>query len=113
MAELQYVGGIKEADQLNAIEARLRAVLVPVPLRTGYMQDLKRRLYKENGLEIEKPRPPLVQSVFLTAAGLLSGVLLIALGIRGVLALVNSLGGLQPVKNGITQKKTAPAQPLC
>jgi hypothetical protein len=110
MTRLQFEGAIKEADTVTALESRLRAALVAVPPRPGYVHELKLRLLKENELEIEKPRRSLIQTVFLPVAGLLSGVLLVALGVRGLIALVNSIGGLQQVKNGIAQKKAAPAQ---
>jgi hypothetical protein len=106
-----FKGAIEDVNELEAFEARLQAAYFPVPLRTGFAQELKQKLLKENELELEKPRPNLVQTFFLTAAGLLSGVLLIALGVRGLIALVNSIGGFQQVKNEIARKKAAPAQP--
>ncbi len=111
MTRLPVEGVINEADEVKAIEARLKTAFVPLTLRTEYVRELKERLLQENGLEIEKSRRSLLQTVLLPAAGLLSGVVLIALGVRGLIALVNSLGGLQSLKNGIAQKKAAPAQP--
>jgi hypothetical protein len=111
MTRLKYKGAIEQTGEFAALEARLQAALVPVTLRAGYAQELKHRLFQENELEVERPRTNPVQTVFLTAAGLLSGVLLVALGVRGLIALVNSIGGLPHMKNGITRKETAPAQP--
>ena len=111
MTRLPVEGVIDKADEVKAIEARLQAAYVPLPLRAEYVRGLKERLLQENGLEIEKPRSSLLQTVFLPAAGLLSGVVLIALGVRGLIVLVNSLGGFQSLKNGIAQKKAAPMQP--
>jgi hypothetical protein len=104
-------GQIGEAEAIQALETRLQKVLVPVPMRAGFALELRHKLQKENELELEMPRPGLTQTIFLAAAGLLSGVFLIALGVRGLIALVNSLGGLQQVKAGLARKDAAPAQP--
>jgi hypothetical protein len=104
-------GVIATADELKRIEGRLQENLFPVRPRDAFVKDLKERLQMVNTLELEKPRPAQLQPIFLTAAGLLSGVLLIALGVRGLVALLKSLGGIQTLKNGLMPKKTAPVQP--
>jgi hypothetical protein len=104
-------GVIATAADLQRIEGRLQNYLTPVRPRDEFVTELKERLMLVNDLELEKPKPAPLQPIFLTAAGLLSGALLIVLGIRGVVALLKSLGGLQPLKNNILPKKTAPAQP--
>jgi hypothetical protein len=111
MNGLAVEGVIDNADKIMAVEARLQAGLFPIQPRAEFVAELKQRLLQVNELELEKARPSLVQTIFLPAAGLLSGVVLIALGVRGLIALINSFGGLQSLKNGIAQKKTAPAQP--
>ncbi len=104
-------GVMAKADELKRIERRLQENLYPVRPRDEFVKDLKERLMLVNDLELEKPRPAQLQPIFLTAAGLLSGVLLIALGVRGLVVLLKSLGGFQPLKNDIVPKKAAPVQP--
>jgi len=111
MNENVVEGVIVTADELKRIEGYIQENLFPVRPRDAFVKDLKERLLMVNPLELEKPRPAQLQPIFLTAAGLLSGVLLIALGVRGLAALLKSLGGIQSLKNDLMPKKTAPVQP--
>ena len=89
MAKLHHKGVTKEEEaELREVEASLRRALVPTKPPPGYVQELKQRLIHECDLEFVDPRPILVQKILLAVAGLLSGVLLLALGVRGFIALV-------------------------
>ncbi len=92
--------------EIQALEARLQAALIPVQPRPEFTQELKRRLLKkEKELEVERPEPLVVQKAVWTAAGLLSGAFLLALGVRGLIALLSS------IKSGILAKKAATLNP--
>ncbi len=112
MKKLLRVGVIEDSEGIKALEARLRATLIPVSPRSEYVHELKRNLLKESELGFSEPRPGLLQKVLLPAAGLLSGALLLVLGVRGVIALLNSRGVIQQIKNGIQGKKAAPLNPV-
>lgn len=107
MAKLFHKGVTKEEEtELREVEASLRRALVPVKPPSGYVQELKQRLNTECELEFVDPRPVLVQKILLATAGLLSGVLLIALGVRGFIALANS------IKNALPPKRTPTVRPV-
>jgi hypothetical protein len=111
MNKFLKVGVMDESEEIKTLEEQLLTVLVPIEPRTEYVHELRRNLLKESELELSKPKPALVQKVVLTLAGLLSGTLLLMLGVRGVITLLNSRGAIQQLKNKIQGGKTAPLNP--
>ncbi len=112
MNKLFKVGVIEESEVFKALEGRLGATLVPVKPRNDYVHELRRNLLKENELEFSEPKPAMVQKALLTAAGLLSGTLLLVLGVRGIIALLKPRGVIQQLRNSIQEKKAAPLNPV-
>ncbi len=105
-------GLIDEEKQITGMENRLQATLQPVSPRPEFVKDLKRRLLSPSPADASiansKPR----QNVFMIAAGLLSGTVLILLGVKAVIGLLASLGILQQVKRNIEQQEcSAPLTP--
>jgi hypothetical protein len=111
MNKFLKVGVMDGSEGIKTLEEQLHTVLVPIEPRTEYVHELRRNLLKESELEFSEPKPALGQKVVLTVAGLLSGTLLLMLGVRGVIALLNSRGAIQQLKNGIQGEKTAPLNP--
>ncbi len=101
-------GLIDEERQIKGIENRLQATLLPVSPRPEFVKDLKHRLLSpaEADASIVSSKPK--QNVFVLAAGLLSGTVLIVLGVKAIIALLASLGLLQQVKSRMEQQKCAP-----
>ncbi len=102
MRRLLRKGENAHPQEMQDLEARLQAALVPIPPRPEFTQDLQRRLLQENELEVEKAEPPLAQGILWTAAGLLSGAFILALIVRGVIALVNAIRSISTSKRPAT-----------
>ncbi len=103
--------GENRREDLSALEARIQSAMIPVSPRAEYVRELKRRLLVENDLEIASPKPQGWLSFAWTAAGLLSGTLILVLGVRAVLNLLNSRGIFQQIKSQMQPKTPAPAHP--
>lgn len=87
---------VKEED-LAAMENRLQGAFQPVGPRPEFVKDLGYRLSSKPESDLDLPKPGIFQFVFLAAASLLSGTVLLVLLYRGVSALLGSRGLLQKV----------------
>jgi hypothetical protein len=103
--------GENRREDFTVLEARIESAFVPVPPRAEYVRELKQRLLSENDIEIAVTKPGGRQSIIWTAAGLLSGTLILVLGVRAVITLLNSRGFIQQIKNQMQPKNAAPLNP--
>lgn len=78
-------------EELEMLEMRLRNTLQPVTPRPGFVKDLRRKLVSYPAPSVE-PDSRMTQTVLVAVASLLSGALLLAMGVRAMLALVGALG---------------------
>ncbi len=101
-------GLIDEEKQIKVMENRLQAALQPVSPRPEFVKDLKRRLLSPSEADASIAANQPKQNIFMIAAGLLSGTVLIVLGVKAVIALLASLGLIQQVKRQMEQQKCAP-----
>jgi hypothetical protein len=84
---------------IEQVESRLQTVMHPVAPPAGYVQDLGRRLRHKTGSLILIPQPAPRQYTWLLFLSLLSGGVLVVLGVRALLGLIGALGVAQQVKN--------------
>lgn len=84
---------------IEHVESRLQTVMRPVAPPPGYVQDLGRRLRNKTDSLILITRPAPRQYTWLLFLSILTGGLLVALGIRVLLGLIGALGGAKHVKD--------------
>lgn len=84
---------------IEHLETRLQRAMRPVAPPPGYVQDLGRRLRKKTDSLILITQPAPRQYTWLLFLSLLSGSLLVVLGIRAFLGLIGVVGVAQGVKN--------------
>lgn len=85
-------GGRRQSD-LDEIEAKLAQLLKPVDVPADFTRDLKRRLITVPDVSMSAPQKALYGPVFLAAASLLSGGVLVVMTIKGIRKLkVGSVG---------------------
>jgi hypothetical protein len=92
--------GAKELA-IEHVENRLQRVMRPVAPPPGYVQDLGRRLRNKTDSLIMITQPAPRQYTWLLFLSLLSGGVLVVLGIRSLLGLIGAWGVSQQVKNHI------------
>ncbi len=93
------------------LESDLQAILVPVLPDPGYVRDLKNRLRMANGNEVAISQKKSIPPGVWIAGSVLSGALVLVLGVRGIMALLVILGILHPSTKGLTPEKcVAPVQ---
>jgi hypothetical protein len=98
-------------QELFEIERHMQGVLKPVKPRPEFVRDLRRQLVSQfNSLEPE-PGTDTRQILLVTAAGFLTGTLILALGIRTVLTLLSALGVIHQFKRQLDEKQANPLQP--
>jgi hypothetical protein len=83
---------------IENVEYHLQKVMRPVAPPPGYVQDLGRRLRKRTDSLILISRPAPRQYTWLLFLSLLSGCLLLVLGIRALIGLIGAWGLTQQVK---------------
>ena len=106
-----FWGKKQKEQEVAEMERRLQAVLRPVKPRPEFVRDLRLQLVNQfNSLEPD-PQMGSRQLLLVTAAGFLSGALILVLGIRTVLALLSALGVIHQVKRQLDEKRANPAQP--
>lgn len=107
-----FLWGRKNKEQdLIELERHMQGVLKPVTPRPEFVRDLRRQLVSQfNNLEPE-PGTNTRQLLLVSAAGFLTGTLILALGIRTVLALLSALGVIHQFKRQLDEKRTNPLQP--
>jgi hypothetical protein len=95
---------------LQDLETYLFEVLVPVTPQTEFVGSLRERLLVEpESILVQRKADP-VQGILLGSAGVLSGVLLLVLGGRAIIALFRGKGYLQQFKNQMQQKRAQSLQ---
>lgn len=108
----KFLWGRKHKEQeLVELERRLQGVLKPIGPRPEFVRDLRRQLVSQfSSLEPES-KIGTRQVLLVTAAGFLTGTLILALGIRTVLALLSALGVIHQFKHQLDEKRASPLQP--
>jgi hypothetical protein len=71
-------------QEVSDLEERLQKVYVPVQPRAEYRRELKTRLMRAPESSLAEQKPDLLQYTLLTAAGLLSGSILLIFGVKAV-----------------------------
>jgi hypothetical protein len=104
-------GRVREITGLDNLEVRLQEALRPVSLPPLFQQELKSRLLITPETTLRRGGNDTYPYIFLFTAGLLSGVLLLILGVRSIIGLLGSLGLLQQVKSNFPQDSPSPVQP--
>jgi hypothetical protein len=98
--------GGREGRDLFEIEAKLAKALKPVEPSPEFVRDLKRRIITTPDISMSAPAKALYGPIFLIAASVLSGGVLVLMTIKGIRKV--KIGGMQP---GIKKPKLAePAQ---
>jgi hypothetical protein len=107
-----FLWGRKQKEQdLIAIERHLQAVLKPVKPRPEFVRDLRRQLVSQFSNLEPDPKTDTRQLLLVSAAGFLSGTLILVLGIRTVLTLLGALGVIHQFKRQLDEKRDNPLQP--
>jgi len=89
---------------MAAIEERLSATLRPVELRPQFVGDLRSQLLSQfDAVRKEFPENT-TQLLLVSIASLLSGIMLLVLGIRSVILLLSGLGLLHQLKRQAARK---------
>jgi hypothetical protein len=103
-------GGIYEKPDIQSLEAYLFEALVPVTPSTEFVGNLRERLLIEpESIIVQKKADPL-SGILLGSAGVLSGILILVLGVRAILALLGGKGNLRQVKNQMQPKRAQALQ---
>ena len=97
-------GNIKE-DEAEKLEKILQLSLSPVAPRPAFVDDLKGKLL--NSPAAKRTAFNVLQLSILTAAGLLSGVIIIATGIRATVTLLAALGLIRRIRERVRSEPTA------
>jgi hypothetical protein len=97
-----------KTSDLNIIEIRLQKVLHPVKPRAEFVRDLKDRLLDRPEISLDTYKPTLVRSIFLASAGILSGAVLLVVGIKTVVSLSKKLNVVSEVQKKVDCSKTSP-----
>ena len=84
---------------IEHLENHLQNVMRPVAPPSGYVQDLGRRLRKKTDSLILITRPAPRQYTWLLFLSMLSGSVLVVLGVRALVGLIGAWGVAQQVKN--------------
>jgi hypothetical protein len=88
-----FVGGSMSAivrgagyygEEVSDLEERLERVYVPVQPRAEFRRELKTRLLREPESSLAEQKAGLLQYTLLTAAGLVSGTILLIFGVKAV-----------------------------
>jgi hypothetical protein len=102
--ELQNGVGDKNSKvDIQSLEARLALLMQPVEPRPEFVSNLKRSLLQQPETSLKETKQGLVQYIFLGAAGVLSGALILVFGIKAVSGI---LGSFQNVKKQVEQNPT-------
>jgi hypothetical protein len=96
--KLKWVDAGDKNFAIEHVEYRLQKVMRPVAPPPGYVQDLGRRLRKRTDSLILISRPAPRQYTWVLFLSLLSGCLLLVLGIRALIGLIDAWGLNQQVK---------------
>jgi len=81
--------------EIEHVESRLQTIMRPVAPPPGYVQDLGRRLRNKTDSLILITRPAPRQYTWLLFLSILTGVLLVVLGVRVLLGLIGAWGDAQ------------------
>lgn len=91
---------------LPGLESQLAEVLVPVFPRVDFVSDLKTRLLNESIISIRSKKQNPLQAVLLGFAGVISGVVILLIGLRAILHLLSGKGSILQLRRQIQPKKT-------
>jgi hypothetical protein len=89
-----------EGQELADLEAKLQFALPAVAPRPRYVRDLRRRLMSYPSPVVE-PDSRMAQYAMLGVASLVSGTLLVVMGVRFVGAILGALGALMQLRRGV------------
>jgi hypothetical protein len=97
-----YRWGQKLTEQdVAGLEAMLQGALLPVAPRPPYVRELRRRLVSFPAPAPKDPLSKKFQYTFLGVASVLSGTVLVILGIRVVSALLSGLGSIAHLRRHV------------
>jgi hypothetical protein len=105
MDRILYGGGHYVDLDMPGLEAQLAEVLVPVIPRLDFVIDLKKRLLDEHELSLLPKKQNPIQAILLGFAGVISGALILLIGLRAIIALLGGKGYFQQFKEQIQKKK--------
>lgn len=110
MSSKWFGGEVYKKPDIQILEAYLFEALVPVTPPTEFVGSLRERLLVEpQDIIVQKKADPL-QAILLGSAGVLSGILILALGVRAIVALLGGKGYLQQFKTQLRQKRAQALQ---
>lgn len=94
------------------LEKALQSALVPVAPSVEYIRSLKKKLVGQFNQLPARTRPASDHLILLTAAGLISSLMVLALSIRSLVMLLSALGLLTQYKKGLNKGKVLDAPSL-
>lgn len=102
-------GSFEDQPDLTNLEAYLKASLLPVTPRPGYVRDLHKRLLSSKNTKEGEDHG--LRNGLLAVAGLATSVLILIAGVRATIAFLSSMGILHQVKEHVQQNQAAPMNP--
>jgi hypothetical protein len=110
MVRKMWGAEIYKKPDIQSLEEYLFETLVPVTPSTEFVGSLRERLLVEPQEIMVQKRTDSLQGILIGSAGVLSGILILALGVRAIIALLGGKGYLQQFKNQMQQKRTQALQ---
>ena len=92
--------------ELPGLESQLAEVLVPVFPRVDFVTDLKTRLLDQPMIAIRSKKQNPLQAVLLGFAGVISGVVILLIGLRAIFHLLSGKGNILQLRRQIQPEKT-------
>jgi hypothetical protein len=91
------------------LETYLHAMLTPVSLRTGFMEELRLRLLQEGSVKSNERR--YLKYAVLGIAGVLSSIILVITGIRATFTLIGAVRIFSQVRDSVRKDAAAQLKP--
>lgn len=91
---------------LPGLEDQLTEVLVPIIPGVDFVNDLRNRLLADQDIALLPKGQNPVQGILLGFAGVASGVLILLIGLRAIIALLGGKRHFQQLKEQLQQKKS-------
>lgn len=101
-----------EKQDFTEIETCLEAALIPVAPRHGFVQELRNQLVSDFTTAAPASRVRDLQKWLIAGASILSGVVLLVMSIRAVVALFGTFGLLKSYIRQQQQKKVVSVEPV-
>ena len=91
---------------LPGLEDQLAEVLVPIIPGVNFVNDLRNCLLADRDITLSPKQQNPFQGILLGFAGVVSGVLILLIGLRAIIALLGGKGHFQQLKEQLEQKKS-------